>query len=93
MDNKGGIDWQGKGKGSSDDPGGFVPYDIEYERREGQNYLPLPPAKMQKQDKTMMQEQPQPAMSFVDFHVDFWREVSRITVFIFLAWPMIESTI
>ena len=67
MDNKGGIDWQGKGKGSSDDPGGFVPYDIEYERREGQNYLPLPPAKMQKQDKTMMQEQPLPVMLFVDF--------------------------
>jgi len=67
MDSKGGIDWQGKGKGSSDDPGGFAPCDIECERREEQNCLPLPPAKMQKQDKTMMQEQPLPVMSFVDF--------------------------
>ncbi|KAG7372706.1 PLD-like domain containing protein [Nitzschia inconspicua] len=61
------MDWQGKGIGSSDDPHGFVPYDIDYERREGQNYRPLPPARMQKQDTTMMQEQPLPVMLFVDF--------------------------
>ena len=40
------------GDHNPDIPRGVVPYDIEFERKEAQKYTPLPPAKVQKQEKS-----------------------------------------